>query len=157
MPVLNLEKPGRFKKGGTAMKKPVAKKKGGTTAKSSLPAHYYEDQGPSPRTSRGDDITRDNERFLAGKIANEVMKLFADEPTKEQIEKIQGENTPNFFLETIRKGLGITKKARGGTVQKSSAVKKPVAKKKGGMAFKTCRGCPTPAKCKAAGKCLKTK
>jgi hypothetical protein len=27
MPVLNLEKPGRFKKGGTAMKKPVAKKK----------------------------------------------------------------------------------------------------------------------------------
>jgi hypothetical protein len=34
MPVLNLEKPGRFKKGGTAMKKPVAKNKGGTTAKS---------------------------------------------------------------------------------------------------------------------------
>jgi hypothetical protein len=50
--------------------------------------------------------------------------------------------------------MGATKKA--GTVQKSSAVKKPVAKKKGGMAFKTCKGCPTP-KCKAAGKCLKTK
>jgi hypothetical protein len=32
MPVLNLEKPGRFKKGGTAMKKPVAKKKGGIAA-----------------------------------------------------------------------------------------------------------------------------
>ena len=39
---------------------------------------------------------------------------------------------------------------KGGTT-----MKKPVAKKKGGMAFKTCRGCPTPAKCKAAGKCLK--
>jgi hypothetical protein len=44
MPVLNLEKPGRFKKGGTAMKKPVAKKKGGTTAKSD----YYSDAQPSP-------------------------------------------------------------------------------------------------------------
>jgi hypothetical protein len=41
---------------------------------------------------------------------------------------------------------------KGGT-----AMKKPVAKKKGGMAFKTCKGCPTPAKCKAADKCLKTK
>jgi hypothetical protein len=38
-----------------------------------------------------------------------------------------------------------------------NGMKKPVAKKKGGMAFKTCKGCPTPAKCKAAGKCLKTK
>ena len=38
-----------------------------------------------------------------------------------------------------------------------AAMKKPVAKKKGGMAFKTCKGCPTPAKCKAASKCLKTK
>jgi hypothetical protein len=150
MPVLNLEKPGRFKKGGTAMKKPVAKKDGGTTAKSD----YYSDAQPSPR---GDDITRDNERFLAGKIANEVIKLFVDPETKNKIGRIQQEDIPNTFLDTIRKGMGATKKARGGTVQKSSAVKKPVAKKKGGMAFKTCRGCPTPAKCKAAGKCLKTK
>ena len=30
-------------------------------------------------------------------------------------------------------------------------MKKPTAKK----AFKTCAGCPTPAKCKAAGKCMK--
>ena len=29
-------------------------------------------------------------------------------------------------------------------------MKKPVKK-----AFKTCPGCPTPAKCKAAGKCAK--
>ena len=41
---------------------------------------------------------------------------------------------------------------KGGT-----AMKKPVAKKKGGMAFKPCKGCPTHAKCKAAGKCLKKK
>jgi hypothetical protein len=41
---------------------------------------------------------------------------------------------------------------KGGT-----AMKKPVAKKKGGMAFKTCKGCPAPAECKAAGKCLKKK
>jgi hypothetical protein len=153
MPVLNLEKPGRFKKGGAAMKKPVAKKKGGTTAKSD----YYSDAQPSPGKNKGDEITRDNERFLLGQIANEVMKLFVDEPTRNQIGRIQKEDIPNTFLDTIRKGMGATKKARGGTVQKSSAVKKPVAKKKGGMAFKTCRGCPTPAKCKAAGKCLKTK
>ena len=134
------------------MRKRVTKKDGGTTATS----NRYKAQKP-PTTSRGDDITRDNERFLAGMIANEFMKLFADEPTKKQIEKIQEEDTPNFFLETIRKGMGVTKKARGGTVQKSSAAKKPVAKKKGGMAFKPCKGCPTPAKCKAAGKCLKKK
>jgi hypothetical protein len=84
MPVLNLEKPGRFKKGGTAMKKPVAKKKGGTTAK-----YYYSDAQPSPRENKGDEITRDNERFLAGKIANEVMKLFVDPETKKQIGRIQ--------------------------------------------------------------------
>jgi hypothetical protein len=153
MPVLNLEKPGRFKKGGAAMKKPVAKKKGGTTAKSD----YYSDAQPSPGETKGDEITRDNERFFAGRIANEIIKLFVDEPTRNQIGRIQKEDIPNTFLDTIRKGMGATKKARGGTVQKSSAVKKPVAKKKGGMAFKTCRGCPTPAKCKAAGKCLKTK
>jgi hypothetical protein len=135
------------------MKKPVAKKKGGTTAKSD----YYSDAQPSPGKNKGDEITRDNERFLLGKIANEVIKLFVDEPTRKQIGQIQKEDIPNTFLDTIRQGMGATKKARGGTVQKSSAVKKPVAKKKGGMAFKTCRGCPTPAKCKAAGKCLKTK
>jgi hypothetical protein len=135
------------------MKKPVAKKKGGTTAKSD----YYSDAQPSPGKNKGDEITRDNERFLAGKIANEVIKLFVDDPTRKEIGRIQKEDIPNTFLDTIRQGMGTTKKARGGTVQKSSAVKKPVAKKKGGMAFKTCRGCPTPAKCKAAGKCLKTK
>lgn len=153
MPVLNLQKPGRLKKGGTAMKKPVAKKNGGTTAKS----NYYLDRSKSPREEKEDDIYRDNERFIAGKIANEVIKLFVDEPTKKQIERIQEEDIPNTFLETLRKGLGGTKKARGGAVQKSPAMKKPVAKKKGGMAFKPCKGCPAPAKCKAAGKCLKNK
>lgn len=33
--------------------------------------------------------------------------------------------------------------------------KRPGAAKKG--SFKPCAGCPTPAKCKAAGKCLKSK
>ena len=28
---------------------------------------------------------------------------------------------------------------------------------KGGTPFKPCKGCPTPAKCKAAKKCLKKK
>jgi hypothetical protein len=59
MPVLNLEKPGRFKKGGTAMKKPVAKKKGGTTAK----FDNYSDAQPSPRENKGDGsrgITKDS-------------------------------------------------------------------------------------------------
>jgi hypothetical protein len=60
MPVLNLEKPGRFKKGGIAMKKPVAKKKGGTTAKSD----YYSDAQPSPgkkqKEMRSRGITKDS-------------------------------------------------------------------------------------------------
>jgi hypothetical protein len=143
MPVLNLEKPGRFKKGGIAMRKRVTKKDGGTTAKSD----YYSDAQPSPRykaekvryPSKGDEITRDNERFLLGQLANAVVKLFVDPETKKQIGRIQKEDIPNHFLETIRKGMGATKKARGGTVQKSSAAKKPVAKKKGGMAFKSSR------------------
>jgi hypothetical protein len=32
--------------------------------------------------------------------------------------------------------------------------KKPMMMAKGGKAFKPCAGCPSPAKCKAAGKCL---
>ena len=146
MPVMNLQKNARLKKGGTAMRKRVTKKDGGMAAKS---PNYYKDKAKSPRDEKRDEITRDNERFIAGKIANEVMKLFVDPETKKQIGRIQEEDIPNTFLETIRKGMGATKKARGGTVQKS------VAKKKGGMAFKPCKGCPAPAKCKAAGKCLK--
>jgi len=35
---------------------------------------------------------------------------------------------------------------------------KPMGYKKGGMVFKPCASCPSPAKCKAAGKCaLKAK
>jgi len=30
---------------------------------------------------------------------------------------------------------------------------KPMPYKKGGMVFKPCARCPSPAKCKAAGKC----
>lgn len=33
--------------------------------------------------------------------------------------------------------------------------KKPMSYKKGGMVFKPCAGCPSPAKCRAAGKCAK--
>lgn len=36
----------------------------------------------------------------------------------------------------------------------TSGKPKMPAYKKGGMVFKPCPGCPTPAKCKAAGKCL---
>jgi hypothetical protein len=31
--------------------------------------------------------------------------------------------------------------------------KKPMSYKKGGMVFKPCAGCPSPAKCKAMGQC----
>jgi hypothetical protein len=34
-------------------------------------------------------------------------------------------------------------------------MKKPMAYQKGGAVFKPCSGCKMPAKCKAAGKCLK--
>lgn len=30
---------------------------------------------------------------------------------------------------------------------------KPMSYKKGGMVFKPCANCPSPAKCRAAGKC----
>mgnify|MGYP006999477263 CR=1 FL=1 len=33
--------------------------------------------------------------------------------------------------------------------------KKPMSYKKGGPVFKPCAKCPSPAKCRAAGKCLK--
>nr|ANR76352.1 hypothetical protein AUR56_00006 [Skeletonema virus LDF-2015a] len=33
--------------------------------------------------------------------------------------------------------------------------KKPMSYKKGGMVFKPCASCPSPAKCRAAGKCAK--
>jgi hypothetical protein len=33
--------------------------------------------------------------------------------------------------------------------------KKPMGYAKGGMTFKPCAKCPTPAKCKKAGKCMK--
>jgi hypothetical protein len=32
---------------------------------------------------------------------------------------------------------------------------KPMAYKKGGMVFKPCASCPSPAKCRAMGKCMK--
>lgn len=35
------------------------------------------------------------------------------------------------------------------------SIMNPYKMAKGGPVFKTCPGCPTPAKCKAAGKCLK--
>lgn len=40
----------------------------------------------------------------------------------------------------------------------ASKTTKPMGYKKGGMVFKPCAKCPSPAKCKAAGKCaLKAK
>lgn len=47
---------------------------------------------------------------------------------------------------------------------KGKTMKPPFAKgkmpqgfKNGGAAFKPCAGCPNPAKCKMAGKCMKKK
>ena len=36
-------------------------------------------------------------------------------------------------------------------------MKKASTKKASGGSFKPCKGCPSPAKCKKAGKCLKKK
>ena len=33
---------------------------------------------------------------------------------------------------------------------------KPMGYKKGGMVFKPCASCPSPAKCRAAGTCMAT-
>ena len=53
------------------------------------------------------------------------------------------------------KSKGAMKKHEKG---ESKAMEKKERKmpsyQKGGMVFKPCPGCPTPAKCKAAGKCL---
>lgn len=38
---------------------------------------------------------------------------------------------------------------------KCGSGKKPMAYKKGGMVFKPCPGCPSPSKCRNAGKCMK--
>lgn len=40
------------------------------------------------------------------------------------------------------------------SMAKGGMVKKPMAYKAGGVVFKPCAQCPSPAKCKAAGKCL---
>jgi hypothetical protein len=63
MPVLNLEKPGRFKKGGIAMKKPVAKKKGGMAFKTCRGC-------PTPAKCKA-----------AGKCLKEVVIIWEDDPT----------------------------------------------------------------------------
>lgn len=45
-----------------------------------------------------------------------------------------------------------------GTMKKPSMARKTTYMKKGGsVSFKPCKGCPTPAKCKKAGKCLAKK
>lgn len=46
-----------------------------------------------------------------------------------------------------KKGVGYK---GGGKIKE-----KPMAYKKGGKVFKACATCPTPAKCKKMGKCLK--
>jgi len=38
---------------------------------------------------------------------------------------------------------------------KGGMVKKPMGYAKGGMTFKPCAGCPSAAKCKSAGQCMK--
>lgn len=40
-------------------------------------------------------------------------------------------------------------------MKKGMNKQKTMAYAKGGMTFKPCSNCPTPAKCKKAGKCLK--
>jgi hypothetical protein len=40
------------------------------------------------------------------------------------------------------------------SMKKGGMVKKPMAYKEEGMGFKSCAKCPSPAKCKAAGKCM---
>lgn len=37
---------------------------------------------------------------------------------------------------------------------KKKPASKPMSYQKGGMVFKPCAKCPSPAKCKAAGKCM---
>jgi hypothetical protein len=39
-------------------------------------------------------------------------------------------------------------------MKKKPMPQKPMPYKKGGMVFKPCAKCPSPAKCKAAGKCM---
>jgi len=42
-------------------------------------------------------------------------------------------------------------------MDKKKIKSKGMAYKKGGVVFKPCSNCPSPAKCKKAGKCLKSK
>lgn len=45
----------------------------------------------------------------------------------------------------------------GKQIATAPSSKKPKMMAKGGKAFKTCASCQSPAKCKAAGRCLKAK
>jgi hypothetical protein len=88
---------------------------------------------PRPKSSTADDITRENEKFIAGKIVNQVFKMFGDPETKKRIGKIQKEDIPNTFVNTLKKAFGYSsaKKAKGGSVRKSKTAKKFLTDKKG--------------------------
>lgn len=45
----------------------------------------------------------------------------------------------------------------GKQIANAPSSKKPKTMAKGGKTFKMCSTCPSPAKCKAAGRCLKAK
>lgn len=89
---------------------------------------------PRPKSSTADDnAMRENEKFVAGKIVNQVFKMFGDPETKKRIGKIQQEDIPNTFVNTLKKAFGDSsaKKAKGGSVKKSKPAKKFLTDKKG--------------------------
>jgi hypothetical protein len=82
----------------------------------------------------------------------------------------KSERTKKIEKSKVDKDMPLVKRAvRGAALGVSRAADKvegffkkeePKKMAKGGMskkAFKPCKGCPTPAKCKAAGKCLAKK
>lgn len=76
------------------------------------------------------------------------------------ISKNKYSNAKLKIKQRIREMARMTKSGCGGKVEKKmdggKVGKKPMGYAKGGkvMAFKPCAKCPSPAKCKKAGKCL---
>jgi hypothetical protein len=74
--------------------------------------------------------------------------------TKQTIEEWLKKNTPSNIPEskTVTADKLASPTSKPVKYNKGGMVKK--YKKGGAVAFKPCKGCPTPAKCKKAGKCL---
>lgn len=123
------------------------------------------------RTKSGKPSAKTGERYLPEKAIKSLSSAEYAATTKAKREGTaagkQFVKQPKKIAEKVKKFRaaegGIAMKTPGANQKGLKKLPKEIRNKmgymnKGGMAapkFKTCPGCPTPAKCTAAGKCLK--